>query len=340
MNPSIPAEPLVSIIMPAYNAQRFIGEAIASVLSQTYTHWELIIADDGSRDDTAHVVAGFEDPRIHWLALPHCGVNMAVRNAALRQARGDYIAFLDADDRYVPDALLQLAGHLSSHPDCTAVYGYFKLMDADGLPQPMPWDHLQADAAGQLQIRPASVPTWESLFWHTPKQLQGLMLRRQTLARVGMFQENKAVAEDLAFYLRLFLDDFEGVHTIPAYIFWYRVYPASITQDEARFQQVLASMPALYEGIAADSRLPQPIRQQWSALCARHIGQFYARSRLQSGLCAQARRMVMAAAGYGFIRRGDWLRYCLPFAVLSYVPPSLLAALRRLKRACASGRPA
>ncbi|MBK8190467.1 MAG: glycosyltransferase [Vampirovibrionales bacterium] len=329
---AVAATPLVSVIMPAYNAARHIGEAIDSVRAQTYDHWELIIADDGSTDGTARIVAAYQDPRIRWIALPHCGVNMAVRNAALRAAEGAFIAFLDADDRYFPDALQTLASHLMRHSECAAVYGYFKLMDVNSAPLPMSWDHLESDMRGVLTIKRESLPSWDSLLWRTPKQLQSLMLRRDALARVGYFHEDMAVAEDTAFYIRLFLDDFDAVHTTPAYIFDYRVYPDSITHDEKRFQQVLQSIPRLYEGIFSHPKLPSSLRARQSDLCARHLGWFYARGRLQSGLKSQARRLVAVGWRYPSITRWDWARHCLPFWLLSYMPQPLSAALKSLRR--------
>ena len=96
---------LVSIIMPAYNCGRFIAESIRSVLSQTYTQWELLIADDCSTDNTADVVASFNDQRIHYLRNNKNIGAAETRNKALRMAKGRYIAFLDADDLWMPTKL-------------------------------------------------------------------------------------------------------------------------------------------------------------------------------------------------------------------------------------------
>ena len=89
---------LVSIIMPAYNCSRFIREAIDSVLAQTYTAWELLIVDDCSTDDTAAIIASYQDERIHYFRNEQNSGAALSRNKALREAKGKYIAFLDADD--------------------------------------------------------------------------------------------------------------------------------------------------------------------------------------------------------------------------------------------------
>jgi teichuronic acid biosynthesis glycosyltransferase TuaG len=96
----------VSIIMPAYNAARFLRRAVASVLAQTYADWELIVVDDGSRDDTWAVASALaQDPRIMVLSQPRNTGAAKARNRAIAVAKGRYIAFLDADDEWSPDKL-------------------------------------------------------------------------------------------------------------------------------------------------------------------------------------------------------------------------------------------
>jgi len=117
------ASPLVSIMMPAYNAERYIGEAIASVREQTYAHWELLIVDDGSTDRTAAIAAqaAAADPRVRLIQQPNGGEAVA-RNTALTHMRGELIAFLDADDAYLPHHLAAVVAYLQAHPDRDAVY--------------------------------------------------------------------------------------------------------------------------------------------------------------------------------------------------------------------------
>lgn len=115
--------PLVSIMMPAYNAERYIGEAIASVREQTYANWELIIVDDGSTDHTAAIAAqaAVADPRVRLVQQPNGGEAVA-RNTALAHMHGELIAFLDADDAYLPHHLAAVVAYLQAHPDRDAVY--------------------------------------------------------------------------------------------------------------------------------------------------------------------------------------------------------------------------
>lgn len=98
-------ESLVSIIMPTWNTERFIAEAIQSVLNQTYQNWELLIVDDCSTDNTEQVVASFKDDRIKYFHNEEsCGAALT-RNRAMREAQGEWIAFLDSDDLWMPEKL-------------------------------------------------------------------------------------------------------------------------------------------------------------------------------------------------------------------------------------------
>lgn len=97
--------PETSIIMPAYNNARFIGDSIHSVLAQTYINWELLIVDDCSKDNTAEIVESFHDPRIHYQRNAHNMGAAETRNQALKIAKGRYIAFLDSDDLWEPEKL-------------------------------------------------------------------------------------------------------------------------------------------------------------------------------------------------------------------------------------------
>ena len=91
-------EPLVSIIMPAFNAELFIREAVISIINQSYANWELLVIDDGSTDNTQLVLSEFKDPRVKQFKLhPNQGVSSA-RNIGLQNLHGDYFTFLDADD--------------------------------------------------------------------------------------------------------------------------------------------------------------------------------------------------------------------------------------------------
>lgn len=124
---------LVSIITPAYNCDQFIGDTIRTVLAQTYPHWEMIIVDDASTDRTAAVVSSFSDPRIRYYRLPKNVGGAEVRNAALRLARGRWIAFLDSDDLWHPEKLERQLEFMQSH-DYAFSYTDYSDIDIKGRP--------------------------------------------------------------------------------------------------------------------------------------------------------------------------------------------------------------
>jgi glycosyltransferase involved in cell wall biosynthesis len=124
---------LVSVMMPAYNAAAYIAGAIESVVAQSYALWELIIVDDGSTDATTQEVARFGDPRIRLVRQPNGG-EASARNRALALACGEWIAFLDADDQFLPDHLKLCVEHLIRHREVDAVYTDGLYIDPAGHP--------------------------------------------------------------------------------------------------------------------------------------------------------------------------------------------------------------
>ena len=106
---------LVSIIMPSWNTEKYIAETIQSVIDQTYTNWELLIVDDCSSDNTDEIVTSFKDDRIKYY---HNKKNLGAaltRNKALREAQGEWIAFLDSDDLWMPEKLEHQIGFMKKN---------------------------------------------------------------------------------------------------------------------------------------------------------------------------------------------------------------------------------
>ena len=114
---------MVSVIIPTYNRETVIGRAIESVLKQTYPHFELLIIDDGSTDQTKRVVERIADERIRYILLEENGGVARARNVGIAEAQYDYIAFLDSDDEWMPEKLeLQMERLLDSSLGFGAVY--------------------------------------------------------------------------------------------------------------------------------------------------------------------------------------------------------------------------
>ncbi len=112
---------LVSILIPCYNAERWIAQSIESALAQTYGSIEVIVVDDGSTDRSLDIIRGFGD-RIRWETGPNRGGNWA-RNRLLDLARGEWVQFLDADDYLLPDKVEPQMHFLQNHPETDILYG-------------------------------------------------------------------------------------------------------------------------------------------------------------------------------------------------------------------------
>ncbi len=122
--------PLITIVIPTYNRLAFVQQAVASVIAQTYTHWELIVVDDGSEDGTSEEIICRSDQRIQFLSLPHTGNIAALRNAGVKAGSGTWLAFLDSDDLWIPEKLdIQIQQLLKEGKRWG--YGRFILMDEE-----------------------------------------------------------------------------------------------------------------------------------------------------------------------------------------------------------------
>lgn len=121
----------VSVMMPAYNAETYISQAVESVIGQSYERWELIVIDDGSTDRTAEIISQFPDSRIKLIHQKNGG-EASARNAALKHAQGDFLAFLDADDLYLPNHLETAVAYLFEHSQVDGVYSDGYYIDQEG----------------------------------------------------------------------------------------------------------------------------------------------------------------------------------------------------------------
>ncbi len=126
-----PPAPRVSVLLPTYNRERLLPEAIDSVLGQTFGDFELIIVDDGSTDSTRALVAALGDPRVRYFARAHGGLSAAL-NTGLQHARGEYIARIDSDDLFLSDAIASLVAELDRHPAAGFIWARAQWMSAAG----------------------------------------------------------------------------------------------------------------------------------------------------------------------------------------------------------------
>jgi teichuronic acid biosynthesis glycosyltransferase TuaG len=107
--------PCISIIIPSYNRAELLKNAVMSVLTQTFTNFEVIVCDDGSTDNSEELILSLNDERIKWLSLPHSGKPSVPRNHGMRKSKGEWLAFLDSDDRWFPSKLETQINILKTH---------------------------------------------------------------------------------------------------------------------------------------------------------------------------------------------------------------------------------
>lgn len=188
----------VSVVIPCYNQARFLGEAIESALRQTCPPVDVIVVDDGSTDETARVARGHAD--VKYVRQANDGAPSA-RNRGLRQSQGEFVLFLDADDRLLPDALAQGITALGDHPDWAFVTGHVRLIAADGTPETTP---PQAHAAGE----PFLALLRSNYIW-TP----GVVLyRRSVLDDLGSFDPAARGSADYELNVRIARQQAIGCH--------------------------------------------------------------------------------------------------------------------------------
>jgi GT2 family glycosyltransferase len=184
-----PATPLVSVVIPCWNQGHYLGEAIESVLAQTYPELELIVVDDGSRDNSYEVAARF--PGVRCLRQPNRGV-AAARNAGLAESRGEFSIFLDADDRLLPGALEVGMRALLATPKAAFAAGMPRDVGRDGA--------ILRDAVQPLVTRNHYVELLKDCFiWSG----SSLVYRRAALEAAGGFGERLEAADDYELYLKL-----------------------------------------------------------------------------------------------------------------------------------------
>lgn len=201
----------VSVIIPTYNRGHVVGQAIESVLAQTYRNFEVLVVDDGSVDDTARRLPSWTEGgdrarRVRYLRRPHRGV-AAARNAGVAAAAGSVVSFLDSDDLWKPDKLEHEVGFLLRHPDADAVFSDLEKQDGRlFLPSfmrasPVFARRLSGLAPGQ-EVVLSGRAMYLALLQEAFVKPSALTLRRGAFERAGGFDESWSSCEDWEFLLR------------------------------------------------------------------------------------------------------------------------------------------
>lgn len=338
------ARPLVSAIIIFWNAEQFIQEAIESVIAQTYDRWELILVDDGSTDASSEIATRYAQrypDRVRYVEHEgHQNRGMsASRNLGIQRSHGKYIAFLDADDVWLPTTLAEQVALLEAHPEAAMVYGPVERWHSwTGEPGDIARDHVEK--LGLEPNRLVKPPTLLALFLRNEgAKPSGPMVRRDVVERVGGFEETfRGRYEDQVFCAKICLE-------YPVYVAdrcWYRYrrHPASCCSAERDGQGDVAYRAARLKllrwlaGYLGDRQVQHPdvrraLRNEfWRIRAPRiyHLLELVYRLTVQSSRLARsgARRMIPAP-----IRAWLWARW----RGNEYVPPVgwvRFGSLRRL----------
>jgi glycosyltransferase involved in cell wall biosynthesis len=272
--------PLVSVVVPFRDTDKFIGEAIESVLAQTYKQWELVLVDDGSTDHSTAIALAYKerDPaRVSY--LEHNGHQnrgvCASRNLGIRHSKGEYIALLDADDVWLPHKLQRQVAILESHPEAVLVYGlsqYWKSWTGNT-------EEKHNDSLPELGVHPNRIfrpPLLLTLLYPLGKAPapcpSDILIRRDSIERVGGFEEsfdvqpNYQLYEDQAFLAKVYLN-------FPVFASnecWdrYRLHPdscSSLVTTEGHYYLIRLFFLNWLKDYLTQSRIND--KQVWEALC-------------------------------------------------------------------------
>lgn len=328
-------QPLVSILMGAYNCEKYIGEAIQSIVDQTYQNWELIVINDFSQDDTALVVESFHDSRIKFRhAETKGGLPCRVRNMCLQFAQGELVAFLDCDDVYEPNALEDLVAYLAQNPECFCAYGRFREIDSDGnfITNASEFYRGLVSEAVDGSISNDELHSWDNIVYvKIPLMFQCSLIRKSVLDEIRPIH-NSIVWDDYYFYLKLFKYNKAGVQRINKLIFRYRVNYNSLTKNRKQFYKLLPNVRLMVKEIFNDVKLHEvDPKYTPSSISAKFYHQDICWMRYTAGLYDQ----VVQGAIYAFfdfkLSTPDWLRFCFPLMVKSMLPQNFYEILRSLK---------
>lgn len=257
----------VDVIIPAYNAARFLRAAIESVISQTYDDWRIILVNDGSTDGTAAIADEFQrklGDRMLVITQANGGQN-AARNTAVRNSSAEFLAILDADDIWLPSRLAESLTTFESHPEVGLSYGLITWIDEAGKPletfvgNPR---NAQGKIARSIYLRSVELPCPTVTF------------RRRCIDEVGLFDETMRATEDRDMWLRIALR--YQVAFIPKVIAYYRTSANSMSSDLDRMVKGQRQFIEKHYGAPGCGRLARQIalsrvyKQRAESLFHRH----------------------------------------------------------------------
>ena len=325
---------IVTVAMPAFNRSHIIREAIESALVQTYQNFELIVVDDGSRDNTSEIVAQVRDPRIRCIRLEQNKGVAAARNLILREARGELISFLDSDDLWKPSKLEKEVDFLQRHPEADAVFEDLEKYDrgayiASFQRQTPYFSTMLAERNYPREIVFTEREMYLCLLREVPIKPTALTVRAVALRRAGWFNEDWRAGSDWEYLIRLsrvcrfgYIDERLAVLRL---------------QDDAthRLYRVenLAMQLALYKQellqLKEDMEATDALNWSYCAI-SKHLARTYLASGQQSEAAKAYARAFRETGNTGMLAR----------ALFAYLPPGVRDSFKKLTGKAAAEGPA
>lgn len=315
---------LVSVVIPTFNRARYLGEAIQSVLLQSYRELQVIVVDDGSTDDTGAVVRTISDPRVRYIYQENRGVAAAL-NTGWRAARGAVIGRLDSDDAWLPELLAALVPYLEGDPSLGVVYARARGMDEHGRP------------LSQLIGAPEKFPgaTLKSLLYSDFVAPTAVIYRRACIEQIGGYDESLPGTEDWDAWIRMAEHCRFGF--VPRVLARYRFHGGNATgANSPRALQLLRDRERVLEKYYARSALPpealaiRPIAfaNLHMDLAIRHLNA----RRWRPALCEYVRSLRAAPHPATFAARLVWVTLYYVFLSKWSWSVKLVDGLVRLRR--------
>lgn len=299
----------ISVIIPAYNAAGTILETITSVLQQTFTDLEIIAIDDGSTDKTLELLHTVSDSRLQVSSYPNGGVCVA-RNRGIAKARGDFIAFLDADDVWTPDKLAEQYQALQQHPEAGVAYSWAYYMDeAGGAVQPCEPMYFAGDVFAQLLVYDFVI------------SCSNCLIRRQAVDSVGEFDPEVSGAADWDYWLRLAM--LWKFVVIMKHQLYYRISSGSM-QSNVDFME-RCNLKVIEKAYRAAPQKLQSLKNQSLANIYRYSAHLYL-TRVKTAAAARiaVQKLWMAVRSYPPFLRDRWVRNLWCKALLMQaIPPQI-----------------
>ncbi|MBN8554733.1 MAG: glycosyltransferase [Deltaproteobacteria bacterium] len=296
--------PLISVLMPVFNGEKYLDAAIRSVLRQSYSHFELIILNDGSTDGSAKIIQSFKDPRIIYIKNDQNLGLVKTPNLGIERARGQYIARIDSDDILFSDRFMKQVDFLESHPDAVACGSWYFTMKF--LPNTLV----------KVPTRPEDIAS--ELIFKNVMAHSSMMMRADSLRQYKIFYSDKyPFIEDWELWLRL--SKVGRLYNIPEPLFLYRLHSQSVSfknfdvQNQS-IQKIIASSfesfgidlsveesQALYDLVNSDRNLQFDLLKKVESLLLK-IKQ---RNEIQKVIATQSFEMTLARL---------WFRIVLKFS--------------------------